>query len=138
MHRLARLIAATAVAIVFSSAGSLAQTQSESSQDACTGFKQADALLNKNYNQVLAEYKKNAPLIRKLKISQRAWIAYRDAQIEALYPAPNKRAEYGSVYPMCRCNALATLTTQRADELKKWIDGAEEGDVCSGSIKVKN
>jgi uncharacterized protein YecT (DUF1311 family) len=138
MHKLARSIAASVVAIAFSCAGSLAQTQSESNQDACTTFKQADALLNKSYNQVLSEYKKNALLIRKLKIAQRAWLAYRDAQIEALYPALNKPAEYGSVYPMCRCNALATLTTQRADELKKWIDGAEEGDVCSGSIKVKN
>ena len=137
MHRLARLFAASVIAIVFSCAGSLAQTQSESNQDACTGLKQADALLNKSYNQVLSEYRKNAALIRKLKIAQRAWLAYRDAQVEALYPAPNKRAEYGSVYPMCRCSAMATLTTQRADELKKWIDGAEEGDVCSGSIKIK-
>lgn len=138
MYRLARLFAASAMAIVFACSGSLAQTQSKSNQDACTTFKQADALLNKNYNQVLSEYKKNAALIRKLKIAQRAWIAYRDAQIEALYPAPNKRAEYGSVYPTCRCSALAALTTQRTDELKKWIDGAEEGDVCSGSIKAKN
>jgi uncharacterized protein YecT (DUF1311 family) len=137
MYRLARLITACAIAVVFS-CSSLAQTQSESNQDACATFKQADALLNKSYNQVLSEYKKNGPFIRKLKIAQRAWIAYRDAQLEALYPAPNKRAEYGSVYPMCRCSALVTLTTQRAEELKKWIDGAEEGDVCSGSIKARN
>ena len=138
MYRLARLITASAIAVVFSCAGSLAQTQSESTQDACATLKQADALLNKSYNQVLSEYKTNAAFIRKLRIAQRAWIAYRDAQLEALYPASNKRAEYGSVFPMCRCSALAALTTQRADELKKWIDGAEEGDVCSGSIKVKN
>lgn len=138
MNRLARLIAASAIAIAFSCAGSQGQTQSESNPDSCASFKQADALLNQSYNQILNEYKKNVSFIRKLKIAQRAWIAYRDAQLEALYPSPNKRAEYGSVYPMCRCSALATLTTQRAEELKKWIDGAEEGDVCSGSIKVKN
>lgn len=138
MNRLARLITASAIGIVLSSAGSQAQTQSASNQDACASFRQADALLNQSYNQVLSEYKKNAAFIRKLKIAQRAWIAYRDAQLEALYPSPNKRAEYGSVYPVCRCSALATLTTQRAEELKKWIDGAEEGDVCSGSIKIKN
>ncbi len=138
MYRLARLFAVFVIAIVFSCAGSLAQTQTESNQDACAGLKQADALLNKNYNRVLSEYRKNALLLRKLKVAQRAWLVYRDAQIEALYPATKKRAEYGSVYPMCRCSALAALTTQRADELKKWIDGAEEGDVCSGSIKIKN
>jgi uncharacterized protein YecT (DUF1311 family) len=138
MNRLARLITASTIAVVFSCAGSQAQTQSESNQDACASFKQADALLNRSYNQVLSEYKKNAPFIRKLKIAQRAWIAYRDAQLEALYPSPNKQAEYGSVYPMCRCSALATLTTQRVEEIRKWVDGAEEGDVCSGSIKLKN
>ena len=138
MNRLARLIIASTIAVVFSCAGSQAQTQSESNEDACVTLKQADALLNKSFNQVLSEYKKNVPFIRKLRIAQRAWIAYRDAQLEALYPSPNKRVEYGSVYPMCRCSALATLTTQRAEELKKWIDGAEEGDVCSGSIKASN
>jgi uncharacterized protein YecT (DUF1311 family) len=115
--------------------GTLSQTQGASGQDACAKFQQADALLNKTYNQVLTEYSKNAAFIRKLKIAQRAWIAYRDAQIEALYPEPDKRSAYGSAYPMCRCVAFAQLTTQRADELKKWIDGIEEGEVCSGSIK---
>lgn len=138
MQRLARLLTLSAIAIVFSSAAALAQTQTDSNEDSCATFKQADALLNKSYNQVLSEYRKNAAFIRKLRVAQRAWIAYRDAQIEALYPATDKRAEYGSVYPMCRCSALATLTTQRADELKKWIDGAEEGDVCSGSIRIRN
>lgn len=138
MQRLARLLTLSAIAIVFSSAAALAQTQTDSNEDSCATFKQADALLNKSYNQVLSEYRKNGAFIRKLRVAQRAWIAYRDAQIEALYPATDKRAEYGSVYPMCRCSALATLTTQRADELKKWIDGAEEGDVCSGSIRIRN
>ncbi|HSF24070.1 MAG TPA: lysozyme inhibitor LprI family protein [Blastocatellia bacterium] len=138
MQRLARLLTLSAIAIVFSSAAALAQTQTDSNEDSCATFKQADALLNKSYNQVLSEYRKNAAFIRKLRVAQRAWIAYRDAQIEALYPATDKRAEYGSVYPMCRCSALAALTTQRADELKKWVDGLEEGDVCSGSIKIRN
>lgn len=138
MYRLARLITASTIAVVFSCAGLLAQTQNESNQDACARLKQADEFLNKSYNQVLSEYRKNTTLIRKLRVSQRAWVAYRDAQIEALYPAADKRAEYGSVYPVCRCSALAALTAQRADELKKWIDGAQEGDVCAGSIKIKD
>lgn len=138
MQRLARLLTLSAIAIVFSSTAALAQTQTDSNEDSCATFKQADALLNKSYNQVLSEYRKNAAFILKLRVAQRAWIVYRDAQIEALYPATDKRAEYGSVYPMCRCSALAALTTQRADELKKWIEGAEEGDVCSGSIKIRN
>jgi uncharacterized protein YecT (DUF1311 family) len=121
--------------VALSCLGVFSQPQRASAQDACAGFKQADALLNKTYNQVLTEYSKNAVFIRKLKMAQRAWIAYRDAQLEAQYPEPDKRGAYGSSYPNCRCIALAQLTTQRAAELKKWIDGIEEGDVCSGSIK---
>ena len=133
--KVARVCILSAMTGALACLGALSQTQSASGQDACARLQQADALLNKTYNQVLTDYSKNAAFIRKLKIAQRAWIAYRDAQIEALYPEPDKRAAYGSVYPMCRCIALAQLTTQRAAELKKWIDGIEEGDVCPGSIK---
>ena len=137
MIKLVRLCLLSAIAVAVSYGGALSQTKQAPNQDACAGFKQADTLLNKTYNQVLTEYSKNAAFIRKLKIAQRAWIAYRNAQVEALYPEPDKRTAYGTVYPMCRCLALARLATLRTDELKKWIDGAEEGDTCSGSIKIK-
>jgi uncharacterized protein YecT (DUF1311 family) len=133
--KVSRLCILCSTTVALSCLGVFSQPQRASDQDACARFQQADTLLNKTYNQVLTEYSKNAAFIRKLKIAQRAWIAYRDAQVEAVYPEPDKRAAYGSVYPMCRCIALAQLTTQRAAELKRWIDGIEEGDVCSGSIK---
>jgi uncharacterized protein YecT (DUF1311 family) len=124
--------------VAYLSIGALSQTQRGSNEDACAGFKQADALLNKNYNQILKQYKNDAAFLRKLRIAQRAWVAYRNAQVEALYPEPNKQTAYGSIYPTCRCVALAKVTTLRAEDLRKWIDGAEEGDTCSGSIKRKN
>jgi len=39
---------------------------------------------------------------------------------------------------MCRCMALAETTKKRAEELRRWVDGAEEGDVCAGSVKIRN
>ena len=135
MMKLAGLCILSATIIAVSYEGAFSQTQRALGQDACGKSHEADVLLNKTYNHVLAEYSKDATFIRKLKIAQRAWIAYRDAQIEALYPEPDKRFAYGSAFEMCRCTALAALTTRRSDELKKWIDGIEEGDVCSGSIK---
>src|SRR5262245_38900656 len=33
--------------------------------------------------------------------AQEAWVVYRDAQLAAMWPSPNKQAEYGTVYPMC-------------------------------------
>lgn len=38
-------------------------------------------------------------------------------------------------YPMCRYMAVLELTKKRVEELRRWVDGVEEGDVCSGSIK---
>ena len=109
------------------------QTQSGMNQDACARYKNADAEMNRLYRQVLNSYKSDAVFTRKLKMAQRAWIQFRDAHLESLYPKRDKLTAYGSSHPMCRCVALADLTDERARELKKWVTGAEEGDVCTGS-----
>jgi hypothetical protein len=92
--------------------------------------------LNEAYSKTLKEYPKDQQFIAKLKTAQRAWLAFRDAELEALYPKDNKQAEYGTVYPMCHCSELQFLTEARTKELKRWIDGTIEGDVCSGSLKI--
>ena len=112
------------------------QTQSEMNQDACTQYKKADQSLNQTYSQVLKDYAKDPGFLVKLKQAQRAWIAFRDAQLAARFPKANKPPEYGSAYPTCRCAILAELTQQRTKELKVWVDGIPEGDVCNGSVKT--
>jgi uncharacterized protein YecT (DUF1311 family) len=72
-----------------------------------------------------------------LKVAQNAWIKFRDAEMNALFPEDNKSVEYGSVFSMCWNNALTDLTKQRIKKLKVWLNGIEEGDACSGSIKIK-
>ena len=50
---------------------------------------------------------------------QKAWEAYRDAQLKAIYPATdNDTAEYGSVYPMCPATLKKRLTEGRIRDLK--------------------
>lgn len=115
----------------------MAQSQAELNQKACDAYKAADAEMNKAYQQILKEYRADNLFIQKLKAAQRAWLGYRDAQLEALYPAADTQVEYGSIYPVCRCNALQEMTAQRTKVLRRWIEGAKEGDVCTGSIKVK-
>jgi uncharacterized protein YecT (DUF1311 family) len=116
----------------------LAQSQLEMNQDACDKYNKSDAELNKAYQQILKEYKSDALFIRKLKNAQRAWVAYRDAHISSVYPAVNTQNEYGSVYPACRCIKLTEITQERTRELQQWIDRTEEGDVCSGSVKIRS
>lgn len=123
--------------ILLSCVSSLSQTQAEMNQDACGQYKQADAELNMVYKEILNEYKSQAVFIRKLKSAQRAWLEFRDAHLNSVFPEQEKIRQYGSVYPMCRCIVLTELTRERTEKLKKWITGNEEGDVCTGSIKIK-
>ena len=61
---------------------------------------------------------------------QKAWEAYRDAQLAALYP-PEDVSSYGSAYPMCLAILKRTLTEGRIRDLKA-LTTSGEGDVCYG------
>jgi len=113
-----------------------AQTQAQINQDACDQYRTTDAEMNSSYKQILNSYGRDAPFIEKLKKAQRAWLLFRDAHLESLYPAQDQLAAYGSVNQMCRCIVLAELTRERTGALNRWITGVQEGDVCSGSIKI--
>ena len=113
-----------------------AQTQGELDEQACGQFHKVDVALNETYSKILREYARDQQFIAKLKTAQRAWLTFRDAELEALYPKDNKQAEYGTVYPMCHCSELQFLTEERTKQLKRWLDGTLEGDVCAGSVKT--
>lgn len=68
--------------------------------------------------------------IRRDSPEQKAWEAYRDAQLAALYPQEDF-SSYGSVYPMCLAMLRKTLTEGRIRDLRALITSGE-GDVCSG------
>lgn len=110
----------------------MAQTQLQMNVDACAEYQKADEKLNATYQQVLEQHKGDAAFVAKFKKAQRAWLIFRDAELAAIYPATNKQAEYGSVYPMCNCMEQAALVNQRIEQLSGWLS-AEEGDVCRGS-----
>lgn len=113
-----------------------AQTQAEMNQGAGADWKQADKELNEVYQKILKEYKGQADFIKSLKASQLLWIKFRDAEMLVKYPKSNQ-AGYGSVFPACWASYKADLTRQRTKTLQVWLDGIEEGDTCSGSVKMK-
>jgi hypothetical protein len=39
---------------------------------------------------------------------------------------------------MCLSNYKKELTDERIRKLKIWLIGIDEGDACSGSVKIKN
>lgn len=115
---------------------SFAQTQLELNQEADKNFKKADKELNLVYQKILVEYKSDTEFIKNLKASQKIWIQFRDAEMKMKFPN-REEGYYGSIHPLCWSNYLEHLTRERIKTLKIWINGIEEGDLCSGTIKTK-
>ena len=100
-------------------------------------YKNSDAELNKVYREILKEYSNDTIFIKALRISQRNWIKFRDSELKMKYPDRESSGWYGSIYPLCVSNYLAELTQIRTERLKIWLTGIEEGDVCSGTVKIR-
>jgi uncharacterized protein YecT (DUF1311 family) len=114
-----------------------ATTQLQRNQCASSQLKAADGELNRVYQAILKKYKNDTDFLRKLRNAQQAWLKFRDAELEAKFPLTDKRARYGSAYPMCANLFLAQRTQERIKDLRQWLDGTEEGDVCAGSVHYK-
>lgn len=113
------------------------QTQLEINADANSDYQKADKELNSTYQKILKEYRADPAFIKNLKIAQNIWIKFRDAEVNMKYPA-REPGYYGSIQPTCWNMYMTELTQKRTKELKIWLIGIPEGDVCSGSVKMKN
>jgi uncharacterized protein YecT (DUF1311 family) len=114
-----------------------ATTQLDLNQCASSHLKAADDELNRVYQTILSKYQDDREFLEKLDNAQRAWLTFRDAELEAKFPLGDKQYHYGSVYPMCANLFLAQWTRERVKQLREWLDGIEEGDVCAGSVPDK-
>jgi uncharacterized protein YecT (DUF1311 family) len=111
-----------------------AQSQGAMTACAAQSLSAADKELNQVYQQVLSKYAKDTVFVGKLKTAQKAWLAFRDAELAARFP-DNDKSNYGSVYPMCADGELEAMTRKRTEELRAWLKGTQEGDVCAGSYQ---
>jgi uncharacterized protein YecT (DUF1311 family) len=105
-----------------------ASTQLAMNQCATQEVQEADVDLNKTYERFISKYADDPEKVARIKKAQRAWVAFRDAEVEALF-AESDRPGRGSVWPMCRSLELAKLTADRTKQLKAILE-AREGDVC--------
>jgi len=113
-----------------------AKTQLAMNECAASKLAQANQELNRVYQAIQSKHQDDPVFLQKLKLAQRAWINFRDAQIDMIYPHRDDSSYYGSSLPMCVQGQLTTLTTERTKTLNTWLQGVEEGDVCAGSIKT--
>jgi uncharacterized protein YecT (DUF1311 family) len=78
----------------------------------------ADAALNGIYQKLLSASADQPVRAEKLRAVERAWISYRDAYVEAMYPRKDKQAAYGSIFAM-EVHLLRTrLTRPQIEALK--------------------
>jgi uncharacterized protein YecT (DUF1311 family) len=138
MNKMAFTLVILLLAIFTSNDNPGFQAQTGLRSELCSQYNQANSELNKVYQQILREYGKDALFIQKLKAAQRAWLIFRDAHVESLYPEKDKLSAYGTVYRDCFCQSMAELTSKRTEQLRRWIEGWKEGEVCAGSVKIKN
>ena len=113
-----------------------ARTQSDLNVCADAELKRAGRELALTYRKVLTAYADDKVFIAHLKKAQHAWLRFRDAELDTVFPHKGKTTYYGSAFPMCFDNWTVKLTRMRIEELKRWLIGVKEGDVCSGSIRA--
>jgi uncharacterized protein YecT (DUF1311 family) len=112
------------------------QSQAQMNQEADATYRKADQELNRTYQQILKEYRTQTVFLQSLKAAQQRWLQFRDAEMKARYPAANSQLEYGSFFPVCYSNGMEELTKARTKQLRLWLTGIPEGDMCNGSVKV--
>jgi uncharacterized protein YecT (DUF1311 family) len=103
--------------------------QSEMNACAAEAYRKADAQLNAHYKALLAQYSKVGEETKQSFVkSQRAWLAFRDAECEL----EASGIEGGSAQPMIIQSCLERLTLIRVKDFERRMS-CEEGDLsCIG------
>jgi uncharacterized protein YecT (DUF1311 family) len=101
-----------------------AGTQYESNVCAFEEVKRVEAEMARVYDSLLSratgiEGGPEAP--SKIRVMQDAWITYRDAYIEARYPAENTQFEYGTIYVMNSALMRARLARRQITALRELL-----------------
>lgn len=93
-----------------------AQSQHEMNAEAAAEFAKADKELNEVYGKVLGVLDDGSK--EKLKKSQRAWVAYRDAEADF---SADAEARGGSMWPLVHEGTRARLTKERVRSLRELL-----------------
>lgn len=87
-------------------------------------FAKADKELNKTYQSLIKKEVDDRLFISKLRIAQKAWLVYRDADLEARFACAEDdiRLCWGSMYPMSYSLWKAELTRERTKHLQQILE----------------
>lgn len=99
--------------------------QIEMNACAAEDYAAADAELNAVWKELLAYHAEDPVAITRLRAAQRAWIAFRDAEVAARLPVAdgeNPQVVHGSMYGLLHHGVLAELTRERTAQLRTQLD----------------
>lgn len=96
-------------------------TQLEMNACARDVYKKADKELNQTYHALIKKDENDSFFIEKLRLSQKAWLVFQDAELEAYFACPEERGAHcwGSMYPMSFLHHKAELTRDRTKQLQR-------------------
>ena len=96
------------------------EAQMELNEQACASAKAADDDLNMAYRALLSS-QATPGAVRATRAAQRAWVAFRDADLAAQFyvpPGETTRTWYGSQYTAERCYQTRLFTEARTEALR--------------------
>ncbi|MCR4666733.1 MAG: DUF1311 domain-containing protein [Desulfovibrio sp.] len=93
-----------------------------------------EQVLNDNYKRIRRLYASDPVFLEKLKLAQRAWLKFRDAELDALFPHAVKAGDDN--IERSRRIWMGRLAEERASQLARWIAGTNADDPARGSIMV--
>lgn len=98
--------------------------QNEINSCAVEEYIKADAELNRIFKAVINKEKSDKLFISKLRIAQKAWIAFRDADLNAQFACINEdiRLCWGSMYVMLLHTRKTELTRERIKYFRQILD----------------
>jgi uncharacterized protein YecT (DUF1311 family) len=109
-----------------------AQSQAELNTNVARELRSAEAQIEELLRSLTTKAKGHPEALAKLDRAQAAWVTYRDAHLDSLWPSADALRSYGSVHPMCVLMERTKLTMQRIAALRLMLK-AEEGEVCFGA-----
>ena len=126
------------ILIVLLSAGlAYASSQPEMNKEAYEEFAKVETEMKEVLNEIENVYRADREFLVQLRKTQKAWGKFRNTHLDALFPKEDKQGEYGTVYTMCYWMQMRAITHDRIKQLRVWLEGTDDGDVCSGSVKTK-
>lgn len=102
-------------------------SQIEMNQCAYDDFLKADKALNDTYQALVKKSAGDKTYIKMLRKAQRAWIVFRDAELDAMFSCADKDIKlcWGSMVGLLHPSAKTEITRERTKKLQHYIDNGQ-------------